>query len=161
MYLQGDGESIPEAVPDEFHPSTEEDLRKPPLEAEPKTTKSLQHDVPLPSLEVTCHFHILPLVLFAVAIGTRFYALDQPNHIVFDELHYGRYAGLYQRGIFFFDSHPPLGKQLLALAGHLAGFQGTTTLFSMQTFYIAAVRTEPSIRPLIYWYMGRINSPIS
>jgi dolichyl-phosphate-mannose--protein O-mannosyl transferase len=137
--LQGDGESIPEAVPDEFQSSTEEDLKKP-LEAAPK---SLQQEVPLPSLEVTCHFHILPLVLFAVAIGTRFYALDQPNHIVFDELHYGRYAGLYQRGIFFFDSHPPLGKQLLALAGYLAGFQGTTTLSVCKRFTSSSCQNQP------------------
>ena len=78
----------------------------------------------LPTLEVTCNFHLLPMVLFVVALATRFYALDQPNSIVFDELHYGRYAGLYQKQTFFFDSHPPLGKQLLALAGYLGGFQG-------------------------------------
>lgn len=65
------------------------------------------------------------MLLFGVALATRFYALDQPNSIVFDELHYGRYAGLYQKQTFFFDSHPPLGKQLLALAGYLGGFQGS------------------------------------
>lgn len=78
----------------------------------------------LPTLEVTCNFHVLPVLLFALALGTRFYGLDQPNAIVFDELHYGRYAGLYLKQTFFFDSHPPLGKQLLALAGYLGGFQG-------------------------------------
>lgn len=84
----------------------------------------------LPTLAVTCHFNLLPMVLFGVALATRFYALDQPNSIVFDELHYGRYAGLYQKQTFFFDSHPPLGKQLLALAGYLGGFQGSNmTLF--------------------------------
>ena len=52
------------------------------------------------------------------------------NQTVFNELHYGRYAGLYQKQTFFFDSHPPLGKQLLALAGYLGGFQGSNmTLF--------------------------------
>lgn len=79
----------------------------------------------LPTLAVTCHFNLLPMLLFGVALATRFYALDQPNSIVFDELHYGRYAGLYQKQTFFFDSHPPLGKQLLALAGYLGGFQGS------------------------------------
>lgn len=42
----------------------------------------------------------------------------------FDELHYGKYAGLYMQNTFFFDSQPPLGKQLVALAAYLAGFDG-------------------------------------
>lgn len=44
--------------------------------------------------------------------------------IVFDELHYGKYVSLYMKGTFFFDSHPPLGKQLIAAAAYLAGFDG-------------------------------------
>ena len=78
----------------------------------------------LPNLQITCNFQLLPVFLFVLALGTRFYGLDQPNAIVFDELHYGRYAGLYLKQTFFFDSHPPLGKQLLALAGYMSGFQG-------------------------------------
>ncbi len=37
----------------------------------------------------------------------------------FDELHYGKYASLYLRKIFFFDPHPPLGKQLVAASAYL------------------------------------------
>ena len=32
--------------------------------------------------------------------------------------------GLYMSRTFFFDSHPPLGKQLVAAAAYLAGFDG-------------------------------------
>lgn len=42
----------------------------------------------------------------------------------FDELHYGRYVSLYMKNTFFFDSHPPLGKQLVSAAAYLAGFDG-------------------------------------
>lgn len=50
--------------------------------------------------------------------------LEEPRAIVFDELHYGKFASLYMKKTFFFDSHPPLGKQLIAIAGYLAGFDG-------------------------------------
>ena len=39
-------------------------------------------------------------------------------------MHYGRYASLYLKRTFFFDSNPPLGKLLIALAGYMAGFDG-------------------------------------
>ena len=88
-----------------------------------KKSSSIE-EIVLPSLQMNCRFHLVPILLLSVAFATRFYALDEPNHIVFDELHYGRYAGLYHKGIFFFDSHPPLGKQLLALTAYVAGFDG-------------------------------------
>lgn len=42
----------------------------------------------------------------------------------FDELHYGKYVSLYMKKTFFFDSHPPFGKQLISAAAYLAGFDG-------------------------------------
>ena len=42
----------------------------------------------------------------------------------FDELHYGRFVSLYLQRIFFFDSQPPLGKQLIALSAYFAGYKG-------------------------------------
>lgn len=42
----------------------------------------------------------------------------------FDELHYGRFISFYIKGIFFFDSQPPLGKQLVAATAYLAGYNG-------------------------------------
>lgn len=120
---------MPEAIPDEAGDeklaspakSGSKTSKKPKVKASEKSGQAIGD---LPNLEMTCRFHLLPASLFVLALATRFYALDSPNAIVFDELHYGRYAGLYQKRTFFFDSHPPLGKQLLALAGYLAGFQG-------------------------------------
>lgn len=136
-FLKGDGESTPEATPDEMGdqqpiiktPSSPSKSEKKRRNGKTGASSGKGALADLPTLEVTCNFHLLPMILFVVALGTRFYALDQPNSIVFDELHYGRYAGLYQKQTFFFDSHPPLGKQLLALAGYLGGFQGLYNRF--------------------------------
>ena len=46
----------------------------------------------------------------------------------FDELHYGKYAAHYVKNLFFFDSQPPLGKQLLAIPAYLAGFDGKKSI---------------------------------
>nr|CAD7260474.1 unnamed protein product [Timema shepardi] len=56
---------------------------------------------------------IVSLMLFVAALATRMYKLEEPRSIVFDELHYGKYVSLYMKRTFFFDSHPPLGKQLI------------------------------------------------
>ncbi|KAI9560931.1 hypothetical protein GHT06_011887 [Daphnia sinensis] len=172
---EGDGESTPEALPEEL---TEEPILKKstsPKKSEKKqrnagkagTATAGQSLADLPTLAVTCHFNLLPMLLFGVALATRFYALDQPNSIVFDELHYGRYAGLYQKQTFFFDSHPPLGKQLLALAGYLGGFQGDFKFDKIGSSYNASVpvfamRAVPALTgslliPLVYMIMLQLN----
>ncbi|XP_018574130.1 protein O-mannosyltransferase 1 isoform X2 [Anoplophora glabripennis] len=66
----------------------------------------------------------LSILLFVTAILTRMYKLEEPKNIVFDELHYGKYVSLYMKNTFFFDSHPPLGKQLIAAVAYLAGYDG-------------------------------------
>ncbi|CAL1300761.1 unnamed protein product [Larinioides sclopetarius] len=72
------------------------------------------------------HFEIdaAALTMLIIAICTRMWRLEDPKSIVFDELHYGKFASMYMKRTFFFDSHPPLGKQLVALAGYLTGFDG-------------------------------------
>ena len=54
----------------------------------------------------------------------RFFSLENPNNVVFDEMHYGKYAGQYLKNTFFFDSNPPLGKMMVAFAGYLANWDG-------------------------------------
>lgn len=68
----------------------------------------------------------------------------------FDELHYGRYVTLYTKGVFFFDAHPPLGKQLLYLAGNAAGYDGNFTFDRIGSPYtnnvpINALRLVPAV----------------
>lgn len=63
-------------------------------------------------------------LLFVLGLVTRFYKLSYPNNVVFDELHYGKFIGHYIRNIFFFDQHPPLGKQIIATVAQSIGFNG-------------------------------------
>lgn len=42
----------------------------------------------------------------------------------FDELHHGKYVSLYMKRTFFFDTHPPLGKQLIAAVAYLCNYNG-------------------------------------
>jgi dolichyl-phosphate-mannose-protein mannosyltransferase len=50
--------------------------------------------------------------------------LENPKNVVFDEMHYGKYAAHYLKNTFFFDANPPLGKLMVAFAGYLADFDG-------------------------------------
>lgn len=59
----------------------------------------------------------------------------------FDELHYGKYVSMYMRRTFFFDQHPPLGKQLIAAVAHLAGYSGNYTFSRIGSEY-SAVRKQ-------------------
>jgi len=75
--------------------------------------------------QLSLSFETYSLLLFLVAMATRVYKLDTPRGIVFDELHYGKYASYYLKNTFFFDSQPPLGKQLIAAAGWLVGYDAS------------------------------------
>ncbi|KAI3649787.1 hypothetical protein MP228_005419 [Amoeboaphelidium protococcarum] len=65
------------------------------------------------------------LLLTVLAVLTRFYNLNYPDQVVFDEVHFGKFASYYLRGTFFFDVHPPLGKLIVALSGWLKGYDGS------------------------------------
>ncbi|XP_023228671.1 protein O-mannosyltransferase 1-like [Centruroides sculpturatus] len=101
------------------------------------------------------------LITFVLALGTRFWRLDQPRSIVFDELHYGKFASMYMKRTFFFDSHPPMGKQLVALAGFVAGYEGNNQFDRIGGSYgpdvpVWALRTVPAafgtlLVPMVYY----------
>lgn len=63
-------------------------------------------------------------LLTFLAFLSRYWRLDHPRSVVLDEMVYGNYVAMYQRGQFFFDKGPMLGKQLIALAGYVAGYDG-------------------------------------
>ncbi|KAI0395203.1 dolichyl-phosphate-mannose-protein mannosyltransferase 1 [Xylariaceae sp. FL0594] len=69
-------------------------------------------------------YNVMLLVTIIGAI-VRVFRIYQPTSVVFDEVHFGGFATKYINGKFFMDVHPPLAKMLIALAGWLAGFDGS------------------------------------
>ncbi|XP_024938876.1 protein O-mannosyl-transferase 2 isoform X2 [Cephus cinctus] len=64
-------------------------------------------------------------IILIFTIATRFYNVTEPQHVCWDETHFGKMGSWYINRTFFFDVHPPLGKMLIALSGYLTGYDGT------------------------------------
>ncbi|GAA5800931.1 putative PMT4-dolichyl-phosphate-mannose--protein O-mannosyltransferase [Helicostylum pulchrum] len=62
--------------------------------------------------------------LCAIATFVTFYKIWNPDEVVFDEVHFGKFAGYYLKRTYYFDVHPPLAKLMIAGAGYLLGFDG-------------------------------------
>ncbi|KAL7267354.1 Dolichyl-phosphate-mannose--protein mannosyltransferase 4 [Rhizina undulata] len=92
--------------------------------------------------------HRLSLTLVTVlAFVTRFWKINHPDEVVFDEVHFGKYL---QR-TYFFDVHPPFGKLLFALVGWFVGYDGNFKFDNIGDSYIdnkvpyVAYRAMPAI----------------
>ncbi|KAG6840022.1 hypothetical protein C0991_009532 [Blastosporella zonata] len=62
--------------------------------------------------------------LVLVAAGVRLFRLSKPNSVVFDEVHFGKFASKYIKTQYFVDVHPPLAKLLITLAAFIFGYDG-------------------------------------
>jgi len=71
-----------------------------------------------------------------LAFLTRFWGISHPNEVVFDEVHFGKFASYYLQGTYFFDVHPPFGKLLFAFAGWLVGYNGDFLFENIGDSYI-------------------------
>ncbi|CAO1319292.1 unnamed protein product [Diamesa serratosioi] len=98
--------------------------------------QSIKHEE---KFTINVQFDLMSVLLFALAIVTRFFKLSEPKNVVFDELHYGKYVSLYMKNIFFFEKHPPFGKQLIAGAAYLAGYDGNFTFNRIGSEYTTNV----------------------
>ncbi|GBM93853.1 Protein O-mannosyl-transferase 2 [Araneus ventricosus] len=63
--------------------------------------------------ETTDNFHWLLMFLGVTFLGaaTRLYKIEEPDHVCWDETHFGKMASWYINRTFFFDVHPPLAKE--------------------------------------------------
>jgi len=66
------------------------------------------------------------ILLLFLALVTRFYWINQPNEVVFDEVHFGKFVSAYFTGEYVFDIHPPLGKMLIAGTAKFFGYNAQT-----------------------------------
>ena len=66
----------------------------------------------------------LLFLLVFIAAGVRLYKLSKPNSVVFDEVHFGKFASRYIKTRYFVDVHPPLAKLLITLAAFVSGYNG-------------------------------------
>eukprot|EP00124_Ichthyophonus_hoferi_P002044 Ihof_evm4s126 gene=Ihof_evmTU4s126 len=65
------------------------------------------------------------VVITILSFVTRFYSLDLPANVTWDEAHFGTFVNHYIKREFYFDVHPPLGKLMLAGVGYLDGYNGS------------------------------------
>jgi len=117
----GDGESLPDTPPNE---RVSEGEKLPKMEGLPPATEVSNPADARNPFKMNFSVDMMAVMLFVAGLVTRLYRLDQPRHVVFDEMHYGKYASLYLKNTFFFDANPPLGKLLIAFAGYVSGFDG-------------------------------------
>lgn len=75
-------------------------------------------------------------IITVLAFITRFWGITHPNQVVFDEVHFGKFASLYLQRTYFFDVHPPFGKLLFAFAGWLVGYNGEFLFENIGDSYI-------------------------
>ncbi|GAA5970820.1 hypothetical protein JCM11641_004467 [Rhodosporidiobolus odoratus] len=95
--------------------------------------------------------YVILAFVFLLAAAFRFYRIDHPSGVVFDEVHFGKFASYYIRREFFFDVHPPLAKLLLAFAGWAIGYDGHYEFENIGESYIdnkvpfVGLRTLPAL----------------
>ncbi|KAI1318784.1 hypothetical protein EDD11_005855 [Mortierella claussenii] len=109
--------------------------------------------------------------LTLLAIASRFYKIYEPNEVVFDEVHFGKFASYYIRGTYFFDVHPPLAKMMLGAMGYLIGYDGHFLFDNIGDNYLTnnvpyiGLRALPAFLgamtvPIVYLTMREAGFPI-
>ncbi|KAF9074669.1 glycosyltransferase family 39 protein [Rhodocollybia butyracea] len=121
----------------------------------PGRTKS---NFPPGGLNITSGEVKLLLGLVLVAAAVRLYRISKPNSVVFDEVHFGKFASRYIKTQYFVDVHPPLAKLLITFAAFLFGYDGHFDFKDIGKVYenvpYVAMRMVPAI-------LGIATVPIS
>ncbi|KAI9740555.1 MAG: hypothetical protein M1834_005136 [Cirrosporium novae-zelandiae] len=81
-------------------------------------------------------YKIALTIITVLAFLTRFWGITHPDQVVFDEVHFGKFASYYLQRTYFFDVHPPFGKLLFAFVGWLVGYDGSFLFENIGDSYI-------------------------
>ena len=87
--------------------------------------------------------------LLFLGVVTRFYGLEWPRQVVFDEVHFGKFVSGYITGGYFFDIHPPFSKLLIAAVCSWSGYDGSQQFAKIGELYppglnLFALRAVPA-----------------
>ncbi|KAJ3059273.1 hypothetical protein HDU98_004718, partial [Podochytrium sp. JEL0797] len=77
------------------------------------------------------------VIVTLLSLLTRMYRIQDPAKVVFDEVHFGKFASYYLRGEYYFDVHPPLGKMMLGAVAAFAGYDGHYLFDEIGDDYVA------------------------
>lgn len=72
------------------------------------------------------------LLIVVLSLLVRIYKINNPNFVLWDEAHFGKFSLKYLKRKFYFDVHPPFGRLLTTLFGYLSeqpidfDFKGST-----------------------------------
>lgn len=81
-------------------------------------------------------YYIALIIVTVLAIYTRFTNIGLPDKVVFDEVHFGKFASYYLERTYFFDLHPPFAKLLIAFVGYIIGYDGKFKFENIGDSYI-------------------------
>jgi dolichyl-phosphate-mannose-protein mannosyltransferase len=92
---------------------------------------------------------LILLGIMAFSIFTHFINLTYPSEVVFDEVHFGKFANSYISNTGYFDIHPPLGKLMLGLSAKIFNIEPACTFEaigqSCDSYIFLALRFMPAL----------------
>ncbi|GJQ78343.1 hypothetical protein Trydic_g22172 [Trypoxylus dichotomus] len=109
------------------------------------------------------------ILICVLTVMIRFHKVTEPDHICWDETHFGKMGSWYINRTFFFDVHPPLGKMLIGLSGYLTGYDGNfpfdkpgdkyenVSYIGMRVFCTAM---GASLVPMTYLIVGELTNSV-
>lgn len=105
------------------------------------------------------NYWIPKLLVTLLAFITRFAYISHPSEVVFDEVHFGKFASHYLQREYYFDLHPPFAKMLYALVGWYVGYDGRFKFDNIGESYNAAQVPYVAYRSLPA-FLGATTVPV-
>lgn len=128
------------------------------------------NSVEAPTLDEEKKYYIACAVITLIGAYLRFSNISYPKMVVFDEVHFGKFASYYLERTYFFDLHPPFAKLLIAFVGWLVGYGGEFKFDNISDKYeeqfpavpYVAYRALSAIQgtvviPLLFWTLKTLN----